>query len=314
MPSIADATLKLAAKGELDAVLALLDRDPQLLDAQSGGHGRTLLWEAANKGRLPLVEALLARGADADLAGRYRHETFVLCKPLAVAIRNRKHGCAALLAPRTTDDVYTAAFLGELDAVRDHLERDASLLDAPQAADSVWAVTPLHHAVAGGHVALVEALLAAGARVAGHDALLLEMTRGERALVERLLDAGADPATARATWAVDLEDGLRERLFAAGCDPDATEWGGWPALVYVCRGDRGERPERVRRLLDAGADLHARGPKGATALHTAAKAGFVRVIRVLLEAGADRSARDDAGRTPKHVALRAHRDEAAALL
>jgi ankyrin repeat protein len=37
---------------------------------------------------------------------------------------------------------------------------------------------------------------------------------------------------------------------------------------------------------------------GATALHYAAKAGFLRTIEVLLEHGADPAARDSHGRTP----------------
>ena len=85
---------------------------------------------------------------------------------------------------------------------------------------------------------------------------------------------------------------------------------GWPPLLYASRGDKGEHPDRVGILLKYGADVHIRGPKGATALHTAAKAGFVSVIDVLVEHGGDINARMNDGATPLCVAMKAKRDMA----
>ena len=80
--------------------------------------------------------------------------------------------------------------------------------------------------------------------------------------------------------------------------------GGWPPLVYACRGDNREHPEEVQRLLDLGADIDVRNYKGKTALHYAAKAGFLKVINLLIEKGATVDATDKEGETPLFEAIR----------
>ena len=82
--------LKLAVKGDVEAIAARLAAEPQLLNAASEGHNRTLLWEAANAGRLDLVRFLVEAGADVNVPGRYRHETFVLLKPYSVAVTKKR--------------------------------------------------------------------------------------------------------------------------------------------------------------------------------------------------------------------------------
>ena len=85
--------------------------------------------------------------------------------------------------------------------------------------------------------------------------------------------------------------------------------GSW--IGASCTGNQGRKddPEYVRALLRHGAratDRRTGDPEGttgvlalnATALHYAAKAGFLRTIEVLLESGADPAARDSLGRTP----------------
>src|SRR5262249_50916506 len=85
--------------------------------------------------------------------------------------------------------------------------------------------------------------------------------------------------------------------------------GSW--IGASCTGNQGRKdhPEYVRALLRHGAratDRRTGDPEGATgvralnatALHYAAKAGFLKTIEVLLEHGADPNARDSRGRTP----------------
>ena len=85
--------------------------------------------------------------------------------------------------------------------------------------------------------------------------------------------------------------------------------GSW--IGASCTGNQGRKddPEYVRALLRHGASVHDRrtgdraGTTGvralnATALHYAARAGFLRTIEVLIEHGADPDARDSHGRTP----------------
>src|SRR6516162_3264836 len=74
--------------------------------------------------------------------------------------------------------------------------------------------------------------------------------------------------------------------------------GSW--IGASCTGNQGRKddPEHVRALLRHGARATGVRALNATALHYAAKAGFLRTIEVLLDHGADQDARDSHGRTP----------------
>jgi len=156
-----DQTLKLAAKGDLDAVKQVLADDPAMLNAMSDSHHRTLLWEAANANRMEVVEYLVAMGTDVN-----------------------------------TRDKVT----------------------------------------------------------------------------------------------------------------------GWPPIAYVSCGDKGEHPEKVKMLIEYGADVNAAGPKGLTALHAASKAGFVSVIELLVETSADIDAKTLSKETPLRLAKKSKRIDAQAFL
>lgn len=296
---------------------AVLRRNPDLLNKPSDGHNRTLLWEAAHAGRVDMVRWLVSEGADVDIPGRYRSETFVLVKPYTVAVlRKRTEIAEFLLDSGTVVDVYTAAFLGDDDRVMAAVGDDPVIVNADQPEETVWRVTPLHHALAGGHASVVCTLLRHGVAVADHAALAFDIAcRPARTdLVDLLLDAGSEPMAADVFSVVYAgDDGLAATFFGRGLDPDKPT-AGWPPIVYVCRGDKGEHPDRVRILLRHGADVSASGPRSVTALHAAAKAGFATVIPLLLDAGADPYARTDAGATPLELAIKHKRRAAEAVL
>jgi hypothetical protein len=121
-------------------------------------------------------------------------------------------------------------------------------------------------------------------------------------IVATLLEHGADATTIRAgRWVMHPE--LAPMLARAGARVDRT--GAW--IQLSCTGNQGRKddPAYVAALLRHGARVDDRRETvqmsdggRATALHYAAKAGFVKTIEVLLDRGADPEARDDNGLAP----------------
>ena len=63
------------------------------------------------------------------------------------------------------------------------------------------------------------------------------------------------------------------------------------------------RWEAVRFLIEAGADVNARGPDGETPLHNSAADGSLRIVRTLLAAGADATVKNRNGQTALDIAV-----------
>ena len=79
--------------------------------------------------------------------------------------------------------------------------------------------------------------------------------------------------------------------------------GGWTAAMYAARQGAGEA---VAALADAGADLNATDPDGATPLVLAVINGHARVAVLLLARGADPNIADRTGMTPLYAAVDLH--------
>ncbi len=105
-------------------------------------------------------------------------------------------------------------------------------------------------------------------------------------------------------------------LLRLGTDPDIQQGGGHTPLYCVaneCASETG--PELVRALVRAGADVNAcGGVTRATALHMAARRGYVETARALLDCGAAIGARDSKGDTPLQRAVNCRRDAVVQLL
>jgi ankyrin repeat protein len=196
-----DKVLKDARRGDIPTVKAHLRRDATLLHAKTDGHNRTFLWEATRGNRPGLVKYLLKEGADPNVPGRTRSEIPVLLKPYCIAQRYGRTDLAAmLLQAGTVVDIYSACYLGDVDRVQELLSEDPTVIHQEQEDDTVWRVTPLHHAVAGGHEELCRYLIRRGARVKPYTRLLCNAAArmGHPELVQVLLDSGADRKLAQA--------------------------------------------------------------------------------------------------------------------
>ena len=162
--------------------------------------------------------------------------------------------------------ILEAARAGETRRVEALLESDRALL---QVRDRDG-MTPLHHAVVGGHTELAVYLLDQGADIEAVDAQ-------NRTPLHYAANEG-DPAT------VAL-------LLARGADVTARELRGRTALFLAA--NWGNDLDVVERLIDAGADVNDRTPGGEEILSSTLFYGKPEIIDALLAAGA-RIPEDDA--------------------
>ena len=138
---------------------------------------------------------LLREGADPNIPGRIRAEITVLLKPYCIARRYRRLALARMLEKAgTIVDIYSACYLGDTERVQDLLNAEPNLLTREQEADSVWRVTPLHYAVAGGHEQLARWLISEGAPVKPYTRLLCDTAVRQKhpELIPVLVEGGAD--------------------------------------------------------------------------------------------------------------------------
>ena len=310
-----------AGRGDLEAVRQLVDDNPNWIHTV-GSHGRTMLWEVAYRGKLEVVQFLLERGADINLPGCYHIEHRLEITPYCVArYEGRNLVADYLLEQGAKIDIHTAAYLGDYDTVRSHLDNDASLVNSGclqtvmlpagspvtfEHRETAWA-TPLCYAIIGGNRAIVELLISRGATIEPHSERLLDyaVSKNRVDIVKLLLENGADASKAPRILADNHEMiELLKTYGVAPADINAQNDMGWPPLVVACRGDNREHPIKIQRLLALGADIDVRNYKGKTALHYAAKAGFLKVINLLIEKGATIDAPDTNGETPLFDALR----------
>jgi ankyrin repeat protein len=223
--------------------------------------------------------------------------------PLCAARMTRRPEISALLLRRgAREDVFTAAFLGDLPLLQRLLTGRASLAQVPDPAADVLTITPIHHAVAGNQLPALRTLLDHSSEPVrtGARALRAAAERGSREMIELLLGHGADArAVAAGQWVLDPEIAplLAKAGASAGVGIGGEDSGDWVRIS--CTGNRGRKdnPGYVAALLRHGARVDQRY-NGATPLHYAVKAGFAQTIQVLLEHGAGTDALDDRGRTP----------------
>lgn len=264
------------------------------------------LFEAAEHGDLPTLRALLAKKVDLEVLDSYGKT------PLERALD------------------------------RDEPEAAIVLLDGgahpPENA--------LHYGARGGHVGLIERLLAGGSKPnerdsQGHTPLHRAAEQGHPAAIARLVKAGADPNVAGDDLFTPLHSacandklGAAQALLDAGAKLDARTRGGETPLHWAIFANRptevhiytklnephGTRhiPKTEARLVELllarGAKIDAVDASGNTPLHQAAAMGAEPSARLLLARGASKTARNKEGRTPRDAALRAGRDALAKLL
>jgi ankyrin repeat protein len=295
-----------AAKGRSEKVRSALAMDPDIV-GRRGSNDRTLAWTATYHNRPRILQMVLKAGGDCNspacepmhaamACDVVRMGTGVSVMPLAVAKKWHPALVGILVEHGAVDDVFSAAWLGELASLRGHVDRNPELVNAIDPADDFQEVSLLCHAICGGNIDVVKLLLERGAQVTRHSGKLLTpavvMNRVD--LVKRLIEHGADAR--RSEYLGRLDDAERpvaDLLVASGMKVP-----GW-MLPHACRPDvSSNEVHRVKVLLDYGARLDSRNRHGLTALHHAVRGGKVPLIRLLLDRGADAYVRDWEGLTP----------------
>lgn len=268
-------------------------------------HGPRLLLVAIVRGKVSAAEEILRQGVSANGvaippgndAKIYRLPMLPMT-PLCGALVTHRDSLVNLLVEHGAQyDIFTAAVVGDHEAVEKLLDLAPELADAHDPASDVGQITPLMHAVYAGQFEIARRLLQRGATVGQNSVWLVRAAanRGQKALTDLLLEHGADPSSIGAgTWT--MYPAIAETLLSRGADVNQ-EPGAW--IGMCCTGNSGhkENVALAQALLRCGADTAARY-KGRSALHCAAKAGFVHVVKVLIEHGSDVNAINEHGQTP----------------
>lgn len=274
---------------------------------QTKPHGDT---PAAGAAQLECLDALLEGGADPELPGSWYGMRVV---PLA-ALSGADELLDRLLARGFGQELASAAVLGQRAKLARALEREPELarrtLDAP--------FTLLH--------------LAAGSR-RGRGAA--KESKAQRAIVELLLERGADPNAVAKTghgaldpayFAVASQDLERLRLLLAagasataalvsalwngtletaelvlqhGANPDEARHEGKPLLNQLVRWGQ---LKQVLWLASRGASANLPDERGWTSMHQAASRGNLQMLEALLATGGDAQRADKQGLTPLAIA------------
>lgn len=268
-------------------------------------HGPRLLLAAAVRGKAKAAAELLRQSVDVNAVAMLTGSDanayglpMLRITPLCGALANRRASITKLLVEHGAQyDIFTAAYVGDLDAVQALLDLAPELANARDPGCDVAPITPLLHAAFAGQCAVAQLLLQRGATVGVNSVRLVRATanRGDEALTDLLLEHGANPVSIGAgAWV--MHPAIADKLLARGANVNH-EPGAWIGLC--CTGNSGhkENAALARSMLRCGADVAALY-KGRTALHCAAKAGFVHIVEALIEHGGDVNARNERGQTP----------------
>src|SRR5262249_45074422 len=133
-----EALLDDAARGRTENIRRALEQD-RTLASRRGTDNHTLAWVATYRNRPKILELTLKAGgdckgpacdpSDATMAcDAVEMGTSVAVTPLAIAKKWRPALVAPLREHGAVDDVFTAAWLGDVPALRDDLARDPRLV------------------------------------------------------------------------------------------------------------------------------------------------------------------------------------------
>lgn len=232
----------------------------------------------------------------------YRQFLSIIVFPMAVI----------LIVPSVTradinDELIEAATFGDIDGVKDLIERGADVnAKSLYAKGGVVNTTALMRAAYEGHIEIVRLLIDRGADVNvkdsdGQSALMWAAFRVHTSIAKLLIEKGADVKKGEG-WAVLLQvvSGIGVSVSASpGRDKEAPE---------------AQKIEFVKLLINNGVDVNWSSRSGDTPLSEALLSGETAITRILLENGADPNIQMINGQTPLMFAIAANDTEMINLL
>jgi ankyrin repeat protein len=266
-----------AARGDIEAVKTLL-KDGADVNAPMGD-GMTALHWAAERGDLQLTNVLLYAGASVGAVTRVGQYT-----PLHIAARTGnaavvkallEHGAdaKAKTSPSGATPLHLAATAGSVESIAALIDKGADV----NAREPEWDQTPLIFAAASGRTDAAKALLARGADANAQSkwidlGLQSRLDRAASQLQQKILEAtvpkGQTPTASQLQAAVQAARELLRTGKVPPPDPNAPPD---PRANF--------NPEEINP---------AQNTKGGmTALHHAARQGYVETARALVDGGAD---------------------------
>ncbi|KAJ9401934.1 hypothetical protein DTO282F9_1224 [Paecilomyces variotii] len=307
---LGDALQAAASLGNVDIMLLLLAHNA-FVDG-FGGHFGNTLQAASFNGHEQAVRLLIEHGASLDdksgtLSGRYRDALQAAVYAGHQEIVELLLAAGAELNPGRIDR--SPRLATALSRIETYWSKRNTLPGSRAGGGNLDIPTelgPLEVAARRGNVTLVNTLLAKGAHIdvedadcrdEGHDnvcaytALEIAAFWGHLAVVESLLDHGADVNAVRQTLGTPLQAALEgghfdvaEFLLFRGAEIDK-HWAKYGSCLQVFS-ERGHL-ETVRFLIDRNANIEDTGGDNGNALQVACDAGNIDIVRFLLDKGAN---------------------------